>query len=861
MTNLIEDVTRDFREFWELPVMQSRRHSYRKTTFDKINASLLFERLAESGEKDDLAIVMPDDPTVPLLVIIEGLLSLLKYDLLMSSSQVLAGLNPGDQVGLIDQQTRKVVPGIFRGTEDSFYRVETVEKSAVITNKIPAHRSWRIQPFQSSSGKGRAATLAGQFLEEIIGLPAGGVMAVQQSKALIVTAEKGKTLETLKDVLLGEESIESIFPMCNYGNVESPTPIGSNALQREPLLGFVANTDMAVDIALDDPKVKLIIIDGASKVRAHYPDIERLNYDDKPRKIVCLLKSTDEDEIKTLADMGIDTWVWRRRDFAEMTELSTLRLRNNQTPFAIHNRFLNYLAGPEPDVTVIEHGPIDENVAAFLKGFRKISNSLPVSEDAGLILRWSVSLFNSLLQLPLPMNDYEQYLSTVEGGARLLFENRITSLHDKLKDAYGFAIPSALQSDCEKMIGVLRDIHAALKLQNPKALMLDALIEERHNNDVTVVCCRPEYAAAIKHTNRHQGVNAVTLSEAGMEPEEDIIITGWYNRRIMAKFFLSPHKKQQYLFYSKEKQAYDQLLRTHPCSSESLIDSHLREAYKQPVEDTASEASEVEAAPEEERRDDIDTLLSQLIKKFGRPSYGEQFQGYDKADFVEAHMLVFEDDSYTYATDTYQFNRLARENHSYKKCKLQEVNPGDEFIFASSERDLFDEVIGAVGKTAEYRELWHNATLWRKALEKYIETHNTDEAQLLIELRLAGFAPDLGTLRSWLKGTTITPSGNGYSAVYAIAKLTRDRELTDRVDKVIEAHKKITAIHIQTGKVLVRSIISAVARDEEDDISDDLRQKIESYSHNARVVTLREISSDKMSVPPQVVGRLQEAAI
>ncbi len=62
MASLIDDVRRDFKEFWELPIAQGET-PYHKTSYDSVNASLILERLADTSDKDDLALVCPDDPT------------------------------------------------------------------------------------------------------------------------------------------------------------------------------------------------------------------------------------------------------------------------------------------------------------------------------------------------------------------------------------------------------------------------------------------------------------------------------------------------------------------------------------------------------------------------------------------------------------------------------------------------------------------------------------------------------------------------------------------------------------------------------------------------------------------------------
>ena len=113
MTNLIQDIKKEFPEFWDLPISMGGV-SYGKTQFDKTNISLILEHLI--GNSDNfLLVVYPHDPTIIPISFIEGLISLLKRDVLAEDSEVLSGIEIGDSVVVISGRT--IVPGIYLGIE------------------------------------------------------------------------------------------------------------------------------------------------------------------------------------------------------------------------------------------------------------------------------------------------------------------------------------------------------------------------------------------------------------------------------------------------------------------------------------------------------------------------------------------------------------------------------------------------------------------------------------------------------------------------------------------------------------------------------------------------------------------------
>lgn len=853
MTGPINDVQREFREFWELSIDQDGKF-YSKSTYDSVNSSLIFERLAETSSKDDLALVCPDDPTNTLLIIIESLLALLKYDMLTNTSEVLSTIKEGDTVALIGA-TRKIAPGIYTGTEEikgkMYHRVRTDD--GLITKIPPDRGKWRIQPYTAAAtlaGKKRVSSILGEKLEELAGLPPGGFMAFQQSKALLVTPEKARIKEALRGVAVGGDPIEAVFPMTDYTDADNRNHIGRNALQREPVLGLVSHTDVAVDIALRDPAIKLLIIDGAAKIRSQYGSIERLNGDSVPRKIICLLKSVDEEEVDTLTSLDIDTWIWKRDDFrSARNELPAVKTSSGQ-PFDLHGQIMRNLAGSAPQFTTIApFAQLDEPVHLAVSHIKLLSKKVPASEEAGFIFRWAVSLINSLLQLPVKMSEFEAYIQGLGHETGLELNKKINSFENKVRESYGFVIPSVYEGDCEKLIGYIWDIYTTLSLRNPKAEALERAIENFEGEQLTVICTRSEYAGALREVYASdRRLRIISMNEAGAMVEENAIMTGWLNRRIAARLFLAPYRNLEYLLYPREEQSYSRVLKSHPCSPVATTDKKLRELHGMSEENQ----QKVSAAAD---HDDIDSLLNSVNSRFGIPSYSDQLQTYSTGDTISARRVMFEDDSYAYFTDTQGLYKLTRDSHGINKCRLSEISTGDELVFVESERDMFEEQLAIIQETETYQELNNKAKLWHQALQSYIEKNHLTEQQLAAHLALVGTKPDSITLRNWINGTVISPAKD---SLHAIAKVTNDPDLKSHLGEVMESCSKLYSLHIQTGRLLVRHIIKSAASDGEDMLSDEAKVKIDAYSRSARIVTVREVTEEVLDVPVKASGKIFE---
>lgn len=142
MTNLIQDIKKEFPEFWDLPITDGSNNYYQKTTFDSTNLSLILEHLIDIQGSNSLLIVFPNDPTIGPMSLIEGLFCLLKRDFLSENSQVMSDINIGDSVALISGKS--IIPGIYLGIEKGsdgisrhLVKEDRKTKDSPVTHGIP----------------------------------------------------------------------------------------------------------------------------------------------------------------------------------------------------------------------------------------------------------------------------------------------------------------------------------------------------------------------------------------------------------------------------------------------------------------------------------------------------------------------------------------------------------------------------------------------------------------------------------------------------------------------------------------------------------------------------------------------------
>ena len=863
VSTLITSIQRDFPEFWLLPV-EIAGQKYPNTLFDGANAWMIFDRLTESSDDDDLALVLPQDATTIPMLVIESLVALFKYDLLNGNANALHSIAENDPVGFM--LGRISSPGQYLGYKQDFdgnWRHSVKVKDVIY--KVQKAQEYRIRPFNPSDSKKRreAAPVMGQVLEELIQAPPGGIMAFQKSKMLLVTPNKLALREALKTIEIGGDPVSGVFPIADYTSAsEPPTPLIYDPMRREPILGLVSALDIAEEIARNDPNIRLILIDGAAKTR-NYGAIDRLNSHKYQRKIISLLRTEDEDELVTLKKMGFDAWIWHRKDLQRLKSQGSFIQLSGTKPVASHTKLINALADHNPSFVVpILPALTTEAVTTAWKSLSKISRITAPDDTAASLIRGAYALLKALQQLPVSISQHDEYLRKHPLEYDVSFGEKIKVLRSEVSRSIGVALPESSAGAWDQVLQGIDLLAAALSTSNPKRDQLIFLLQG-HQSGAVVICGREDFVGALKEALPVTLRTDIEIARRAEDaPGRKVIYTGWFNRQFGAFTFLAPYSDITYLVYEMEKQTYDRLYASHPASPDTHFDTTIRAANPivplvPQLDEVMPVAASIPSPVEDEPPLDLDELRHAIDTRFGVPTGFEGVNDWQVKERIDAIRINFEDESFAYFGSHQDLYRLDRNSHETKHIKVKDLCIGDEVVFASSSRDLFDDLIASLADSDEYSGLRSIVEIWRTALRRWMGENHLDETQVSVNLREFDCFRGPDAINNWLnKPGMIGPFEDNYAPIRAIAAMTKDTELSNRLEEVIGACKKVNSIHNQTGRLLVRQIANAAAIDEESELDDDIKRRVATYARNTRIATVSSIADSPVAVPVQYVGRL-----
>lgn len=845
--------------FFKLDIEQSD-FPYVKGAFDKLNSELIARHLGvDDNQADDFCLIAPSDPSLLLTLSIHSLLEVLEHDISHSGLQGLNDLVEGQSVGLI--QDRVMQPAKFIRTERMnnrrYYVVETDNLKTPMTIKIPEGREWRIQPYNDVEAvtQKRTSTIYGSQLEKILDLPAGGLKAFQKSKILVIPEDKHSFIEQIRTTKIGSDLLESVFPVAEYLSSSEWRYIGhfgANNLHQQPSLGIVSSTDVAVDIALKDESVSLIIIGGARKLRRNYGSIERLNYDETPRKLIALLSPTDEEEIINLSAMGIQSWIWKRNDFVDDSVVD--QPINSNDPYSAHYQILQKLTRSSTEfIEVSLPDEIDNTVNEVYKGLYSLGKNANPLPESGLLVRWGLSIVNGILQMPTTLTSYDNFIKESLGEDKTL-SNKFEQFKLRIRSSYGLLIPSVHTNETEALLVNIDSLMVYFSTNSPKETALSALLEA--NSGAAVFAATSNRGAYLGKLLSGK-TTVSTADRVDNIVRDKAVIIGWSNRKNTARAFLAPINQLTWLLYNREIKNVQNVYKTHPGSPESSNDNALRVklGFSDPEKDLPA------IMDESDKQDslDVERLLTSFTEKFGTPVHQSIETGDDMkepGDQIDAYKLTLSDDSYVYVDKDFRLDRIDRAANKLERRKVNSLHEGDELVFAETNRSMFEELLAILQESPEYKALYDKAIIWRTVLLDYMQRTNTNENELVSLFELVQCPREIQTIRTWLRGQVIGPTGDNYSAIHAIERITQDERLIGQTEEVIRACKALHALHVQTGYLLVRSIVNSSVPKEES-LNSETSTRLEKYSASARMRTIIEISNYTIPMPARRNGKLE----
>lgn len=663
------------------------------------------------------------------------------------------------------------------------------------------------------------------------------------SKTLIVS-EKQKFINNIEKVQINGSSFTSVFPTGYIKEQGEFERIGSDPLQRHPIICVCSSLHNACEMVEKDSSIKSVIILDLKKLKGNYVYLERIK--EKLINLILMqeIHNFEEDDVDKLAHIGFEIIQWSYETVKNLN-LSVNPSISSRNQVGRSQRILFSIAHPSIDKKVIEGDGAILMYQADAE-LKKIKNADFESDYKIPFIARSYDALLSLRSIPIALDD-----ASVKAGIQEQFDKLIKDLNE-----YYFQLSFSTHSDTlqsmKDIINIIEKLIVIHSKEHPKHAAF-TITNQLGANDSIVVPKNKHKAIIEKWLNNkkgnNHGITVLTLSELGSVTRffNTLLFTGWFGRK-HAKLLLTPMaQKQCFLLYPFEYEWMEKNL--------TWLTNYLRTVSALKL---LNNEAVINKYPIPAKQIEFDEYLRKMVES-NQGFYQKLHSKYseDNVTMSDCYYVEFEDDYYAFLTEGYNCRCLDKDNEIIVKKKVNELQPGDTLIFIkNSSEDIFARLVLSVETSSSaIREQLEISQLWRSALLKYKEKNNYEYEAMRKQLEIAGLKRVVTTIKLWLfDENLIGPDDDG---IRAIAKMTGDYDLNSKLEQVIRACGQIRALHIKLGRYLAQSISSAVTSSNHTTKEDRLIRKLtDDLSQYALAVNVSAIATEKILLPSSKINLL-----
>lgn len=847
------------------------------TPIDLINTFILYKNFLDD-HSDDILIVRPNDNIADIILLILSALFIYKRSIKEYSSLTYNEFVEGEivrfeeKVVLLKEFIKNPETGVIThfkvqyGDKHNFFPTSTTRLISEFhyVSKYSGHQ----ENLDTTRGVTRVDEIQ-YVLGELIGVPANSVKVAGYPGILVITGGSNIT-DLLYDVTINGIPFYKLFP--SEKRTANEKSSFRDSMQRQSVFFFTSNMSNAIDILAEENSIKTVFSLAGNLVK--YSALLRSIRNDYAIEDIFMLQDYSHldqlREFKSLYDF--DLWYWQKADFVDMAKLLSEQEDNKNTLDIVqvrndfgtilhllgrHNNLTDKLAKYTNEIVDIAYpeGITFDDHSDLLYKLAKIrkANRFHQNNEINIFLRLSYSFLNRMLQSPLSLAeqshlkniDYSKFVDLIESKS-VIVQN---SLPPELK-----MLPEDIISTLKKFQVAFNDYHGKFNqlLETIKALT--------NEGKIGVVVKKPELIPTLtkklssnlnNYQNNRSLYKVVSAAEAQQENFNTLI---WlFNPNIYDELTIEYISKRNILLlYPSERQSLKNALEKtrKEISSSTSVEKRL-ELIKQGIKPEDTKSIENDATEDDDWILDIDSILSSIPVSIKTKIYGA-----NRTESVEAKKVTFTDQSIAFYKTTSKIKVLKAEEKQIEDKTVNELEVGNNVVFLKEgNRNIFDELIKYYEHNPKVTEQVQLSELWRKALIRFRNKHSYSITHIMRKLSEAGLNRGYETIDNWINGTVIYPQGLD-SALDAIAKVTQDEELSQKLSEVKTACKQIAALRVKIGRYLAEKI-TQTAISEEAEIDDPvLRDKLNELIEQKQVVEVLEIDDEFTPVETSLINRL-----
>lgn len=853
-------------------------YTFARSDYDWVNTQILFNAIAEEGN-NDLAIFSPHGFVLTLYSLLIMSFAELQRDLTNKENAIENNLKKGDRVKLDGYL------GICEGREKhegrEYFAIRCGGQMNTLVYVFIPDGLDRLQMYSGPATKLRGHKRRkeykkpGEAFSDLLQLDINKLNIVRTSRIAVIS-ERKNLIDVLQALKINDYAFTDLFPTVKLVNPNKYLKIPGTRLIGYPVNMIVSNFDTILEFIQKGNKISAVIIDGASKIKNNYGNINALKDCGGVEDILIFLDHRDLEEKSRLDKMDFKIWIWTKKDIEEIKNVGNWKFPKEEScdPFGGHYTILKSLAGQKTNLIdvrlakTISSQLFEESRDILINIQKKTDNQENPQVKQFLINSYGLLLYFQHVLFPIGFS------LELAKGQELNYPDPSIML-EKIKIAAEELLLKHLSSDFKKLfyplLSNLEKLHLQFQEDNFKAHKLIDVFKENKGYKTVIVVRKPWQREVLV---KWFGKNKIYLEE-NLGRMNDIfdfksfqrlngesyyydraIFSGWYGYEHRYIFNSGIAHQIDFLLYPFEKIQIGQFLQHLEKDTFNLRNSRNRIAILGMDVNMFQGIEEISAKTDYEAHgDDIEKIISNIsLSAFSNQKiYGSD----DSMDTTKVRHVVFEEDAHAFFTESYGAKRLNRLEAKVEEKCVGELTVGDEIIFiGDSKRDVFEELIQIAEAVESIAEEVRLSKIWKEAIRKYLTAKGITCFGFADELRKLGCERHWVTVENWITNPRIIGPEEENLIIKAIADVTGDQELNSRLQEVIYSCRKIRALHIRLGRYLAQCILASIDAQREGKIEGMMRERIKELSGHILIRQIRAIDENEVSVSKDKVNRL-----
>ncbi len=804
------------------------------TSYDLSNVRAIADCIC--GDGGDRVILGPASSVTLLLGSVVAAIALLDRSVRSQSEAMYKSLTPGDIVRLdgrcgeylgIDDYKDCIQPGPrLRIRFSDLIHAIRLDQAWRLTKGTPGRRR-----LDRSDKSVRQSTEPLFVLQELLKIPRNRIPPAFKVKLPVVVATR-QVIDHYSHMSLGENACATVLPAAYFTQENRYERIGHDPYKREPVICFSSNMEVAATIARNHSEASGLLIGDPRKLKGNLSRIRDLQGANKSTVVLAELPTVDMQDLSNLAAAGFEVQSWGSSAIKRAYAPARASQRGvSSDPFIRRDQVLrNVATGASCTITV--ESPEGEQAIAVMSDLKMLSKSMTRSDEFRRFFGIAYGFLMDKICLPLPEEQVK--LLGYNDGERL---ERLGQLAAALYTTASEESAVLLQ---RVYLGIIRcwENHRQF---HPKHEAFKRALGELQAEDCIVVRGSTDQRILKSWLGPNTPVRVLTLRQAlnADHPVRNCLTLGYYGQN---------HVKLRYGGF---------------CSAETIIgypfeleqtDKGLRYMQKQ-LQRLAAPKYAAEDEPFETAPLDLEGIVRSFEAEWERSLVDRGFADPGDGSDTEGIPVVFEEDYVAFLAPGYNCRCLDEEQERITVKKVSEIRRGDSLVFVKdSAEDIFDRLTETIKRNSpKLMEQVYLTQLWKRAFSDYLKTNRVSVGEFQKRLRKAGVNRTTATIRAWGKKDCIGPEED---ALRALSLVVEDPELTARLEEVMDACRKMRALHITLGRYLAKAIVSSAASGASVDDELMLGQIVDDLSLYAEVVTVLEVGKRYVKVPSGQANRL-----